>query len=106
MKTNYTIYATDSAPEALLAKFPKCATYDPTFCLFGLSLGDVTGTDAETIIDMTQVGYSEDEETVTFDGDLFIAELTLALGTGEIKINKQQAQEIYSRKPVEETEEV
>ena len=106
MKTNYTIYPTDSAPEELMAKFPKCATYDPTFCLFGRSLGDVTGTEAETIIDMTQVGYSENEEEITFDGDLFISELTSALGNGEIKINREQAQEIYSRKPVEEAEEV
>lgn len=109
MKTNYTIYDKDNAPEELLAKFPKAAQYSPEFYLFGRSLSDITGTPAETIVDLTSVGYTVDEaEGVSnFDGDLFVESLELALVPGvELKINKQQAQELYSRKPVEETEEI
>lgn len=107
MKTIYTIYLKEHAPEVLVQKFPKASEYDPDFYLFGLNAFAVTGVEAELRVDLSGAGYVEGEESVEFDGDAFVALLDATLAsnpTAEVKINKQQAYELYSRKPQLEEE--
>ena len=99
MKTIYTIYLKEHAPEELIQKFPKASEYDPDFYLFGLNLLTVTGKDATLKVNLKGSGYDEEG---TFDGDAFVSLLDATLAsnpTAEILINKEQAYELYSRKP-------
>ena len=56
MKTIYTIYLKEHAPEELVQKFPKASEYDPDFYLFGLNLLTVAGKDATLKVNLKGSG--------------------------------------------------
>ena len=65
MSNVYTIYNKELAPEALTSHYPKAAQYfddnlanSITVYLFADTLEDITGTPAETIIDIASLGFN------------------------------------------------
>lgn len=105
----YTIYNKALAPAALLTRYPKAATYaDDAVYLFADTLGDLTGTPAESIIDMAALGfnypYVEGGNGLTeAELNAMVDSLLADTHTGsEVQISKAQGRYLYETrfKPV------
>ena len=105
----YTIYNKDLAPQALLTRYPKAATYaDGAVYLFGDTLESLTGTPAISIIDMAALGFNH--PYVEGNPGLTEAELNAMVDSlladthtgSEVQMSKAQGRYLYDTrfKPV------
>lgn len=87
----YSAYAYKHAPKELLAKYPKPALYESgQFCLFGVTLEDVTGTPAGEIVSLVDVDLNEEQLND------YIDHLLATLSPAEVQLSKQQAKSLYN----------
>ena len=98
----YTIYNKNSAPQALLTRYPKAAMYaDGTVYLFGDTLESLTGTPAPVIIDIAAMGfnypYAEGAEGMTeLELNTMVDSLLADKVTGsEVQMSHAQGRYLY-----------
>ena len=102
MSHGYTIYNKALAPQALLTRYPRAITYaDDSVYLFADSLQELTGTPAEHVIDMKELGFNypfvEGADGLT-ESELnsMVDSLLSSTHTGsEVQLSKTQGRYLY-----------